>query len=155
MTTINDERIAKLREQIKLQLTDMEMIKRKNLLKQLLFESITKIKDKNDIQKCKEMDDLAQDIITLGTRIIKDETLENQQKLYEIIKENYQFRARRYFRDFLIATEWNFSDDMKFYAIRRIVFDDWIEWLQSLEEGKLRGLSISAPPRTRENRSGY
>lgn len=151
--TDNNERIVKLKEQILLPLTDMEMINRKNLLRQLLFEEITKTKDKNDIEKCKEMDDLAQDIITLGTKIIQIETIENQRRLYEIIKENYQFRARRYFRDFLIAIEWNFADDMKFYAIRSIVFDEWIEWLQSLEDGRLRGLSISAPPRTGKTRT--
>lgn len=142
------DRIEKLKEQLKLPLVDMEVIIRKDLLKKLLYENITKTKDKNDIEKCKEMDDLAQDVITLGTKIIAQETLENQKKLYEIIKENYQFRARRYFRDFLIATEWNFSDDMKLYGVRKLVFDDWAEYLQDLEYGKLRGLSISAPPRT-------
>ena len=68
--------------------------------------------------------------------------------MYEIIKECYQFRGRRYFRDFLIAIEWNFAEDMKLYDIRKLVFDEWVEYLQALEDGNLRGLSISAPPRT-------
>ena len=61
----NDIRIEKLREQIKLPLVDMEMIERKNLLKNLLFDQLTKTKDKNDKNKCQEMDILAQDIIEL------------------------------------------------------------------------------------------
>lgn len=144
----SDEQIQILRQQLKLPLIDMDRIQRLNLLRQLLYSKITKTRDKNDIEKCFEMDGIAQEIIELGSKIIVRETLENQKKLYEIIKENYQFRGRRYFRDFLIATEWNFEDDMKFYNIRKIVFDEWAEYLQSLEEGKLRGLSISAPPRT-------
>lgn len=144
----SDEQIQKLRQQLKLPLIDMDRIQRLNLLRQLLYSQITKTRDKNDIEKCFEMDGIAQEIIELGSKIIKYEDLENQKKLYEIIKENYQFRGRRYFRDFLIATEWNFDDDMKFYNIRKIVFDEWAEYLQNLEEGKLRGLSISAPPRT-------
>lgn len=148
----NDIRIQKLREQIAMPLIDMDMIERKNLLRKLLYEKITKTKDKNDIERCKEMDQLAQEIIILGSKIIVSQSFENQKKLYEIIKENYQFRGRRYFRDFLIATEWNFADDMKFYNIRKLVFDEWAEDLQDLEEGKLRGLSISAPPRTGKTR---
>lgn len=37
---------------------------------------------------------------------------------------------------------------MKLYDIRKLVFDEWVEYLQALEDGDLRGLSISAPPRT-------
>ena len=73
--------------------------------------------------------------------------------MYEIIKECYQFRGRRHFRDFLIAIEWNFAEDAKLYDIRKIAFDEWAEFLQNLEDGNLRGLSISAPPRTRKNSS--
>lgn len=64
----NDIRIEKLREQIKLPLVDMEMIERKNLLKNILYENLTKTKDKNDKNKCQEMDDLAQDIIELRNK---------------------------------------------------------------------------------------
>ena len=63
--TENDIRVEKLREQIKLPLVDMEMIERKNLLKNILYEKLTKTKDKNDKNKCQEMDNLAQDIIEL------------------------------------------------------------------------------------------
>ena len=64
----NDIRIEKLREQIKLPLVDMEMIERKNLLKNLLFDKLTKTKDKNDKIKCQEVDILAQDIIELRNK---------------------------------------------------------------------------------------
>lgn len=145
---MQDENIELLRKQIEMPLTDMEMVIRKDLLRKLLFSKKTKIKDKNDKEKCIEEDKLSREVIELATRIIETESLDNQKKLYKIIKENYQFLARRNFKEFLIAIEWNFSDDMKLYKIRKIVFDEWAEELQSLEDGELRGLSISAPPRT-------
>lgn len=147
----DNERIIELRERLKGDLSKVEAItvlEAKNALKGLLYSQLKKTKDKNDPEKCKEMDDLALEIIRDGSKIIRKETLVNVQKLYEMIKECYQFRGRRYFKDFLIATEWNFDEDMKFYQIRRIVFDEWIEYLQDLEYARLRGLSISAPPRT-------
>lgn len=147
----DDKRIELLKEQLNLPLIDMDRIERMNLLRILLFNKKTKIKDKNDIEKCKEEDIISKKIIQLGSEIINNETFENQKRLYEIIKENYQFRGRRYFKDFLIAIEWNFDNDMKFYNIRKTVFNEWIEYLQLLEYGELRGLSISAPPRTRKN----
>ena len=145
---MQDENIELLRKQIEMPLTDMEMVIRKDLLRKLLFSKKTKTKDKNDKEKCIEEDKLSREVIELATRIIETESLDNQKKLYTIIKENYQFLARRNFKEFLIAIEWNFSDDMKLYKIRKIVFDEWAEELQSLEDGELRGLSISAPPRT-------
>lgn len=148
---MQDENIELLRKQIEMPLTDMEMVIRKDLLRKLLFSKKTKTKDKNDKEKCIEEDKLSREVIELATRIIETESLDNQKKLYTIIKENYQFLARRNFKEFLIAIEWNFSDDMKLYKIRKIVFDEWAKELQALEDGELRGLSISAPPRTREN----
>lgn len=145
---MQDENIELLRKQIEMPLTDMEMVIRKDLLRKLLFSKKTKTKDKNDKEKCIEEDKLSREVIELATRIIETESLDNQKKLYTIIKENYQFLARRNFKEFLIAIEWNFSDDMKLYKIRKIVFDEWAKELQSLEDGELRGLSISAPPRT-------
>ena len=145
---MQDENIELLRKQIEMPLTDMEMVIRKDLLRKLLFSKKTKIKDKNDKEKCIEEDKLSREVIELATRIIEIESLDNQKKLYKIIKENYQFLARRNFKEFLIAIEWNFNDDMKLYKIRKIVFDEWAKELQSLEDGELRGLSISAPPRT-------
>lgn len=147
----NQEQINELRSRLSGNLSNidaMTVIRAKNTLKNMLYAELTKTKDKNDIIKCKEMDDLAQQVIVLGTKIIDKENLVNQQQLYEIIKECYQFRARRYFKDFLIAIEWNFAKDAKLYDIRKIVFDEWIEYLQDLEYARLRGLSISAPPRT-------
>ena len=147
----DNERIIELRERLKGDLSKvdrMTVLEAKNALKGLLYSQLKKTKDKNDPDKCKEMDDLALEIIQEGTKLIRKESLVNVQKLYEMIKECYQFRARRHFKDFLIATEWNFDSDMKLYQIRRIVFDEWAEYLEDLEYGRLRGLSISAPPRT-------
>ena len=99
----NEEKIIELRDRLKGDLSGVDalvIIRAKDALKNLLYAEITKTKDKNDIYKCKEMDDLAQEIIELGTKIIGDENLANQQYLYETIKECYQFRGRRYFKDF-------------------------------------------------------
>lgn len=147
----DNERIEELRQRLKGNLSKvdrMTVLEAKNALKNLLYGQLKKTRDKNDPEKCKEMDDLALEIIQEGTKLIRKESLVNVQKLYEMIKECYQFRGRRYFKDFLIATEWNFDSDMKLYQIRRIVFDEWAEYLEDLEYGRLRGLSISAPPRT-------
>ena len=147
----DSERIVELRERLSGNLEGIDrmiVLEAKNALKGLLYGELKKTKDKNDPEKCKEMDDLALEIIQEGTKLIRKESLVNVQKLYEMIKECYQFRGRRYFKDFLIATEWNFDSDMKLYQIRRIVFDEWAEYLEDLEYGRLRGLSISAPPRT-------
>ena len=64
------------------------------------------------------------------------------------LKEGYQIRGRRDFEKFLIAIEFNYPIDMKFYEIRREVLKDWCKYLEDLEYGRLKGLSISAPPRT-------
>lgn len=147
----DSERIEELRNRLKGDLSKVErmtVLEAKNALKGLLYGQLKKTKDKNDPKKCKEMDDLALEIIQEGTKLIRKESLVNVQKLYEMIKECYQFRGRRHFKDFLIAAEWNFDSDMKLYQIRRVVFDEWAEYLEDLEYGRLRGLSISAPPRT-------
>lgn len=67
------------------------------------------------------------------------------------LKEGYQILGRRDFDKFLIAIEFNYPSDMKFYEIRRSVLRDWCRYLEDLEYGRLKGLSISAPPRTRKN----
>lgn len=59
-----------------------------------------------------------------------------------------QVMARRDFEKFLIAVEWNYPAEMKFYDIRKNVLEEWVKYLESLEYGDLMGLSISAPPRT-------
>lgn len=143
----DEERISKLKEQIEMPLTDKDMIIRKNLLKKILYE---KIKDKNDKEVCQEVDKLSKDILILATKRIKEQglSLEEQQELYKVIKEQYQFLGRRYFEYFLIAVEFEFNADMKFYSIRRCVLKDWAEELQKLEYGDYDGLSISAPPRS-------
>lgn len=115
-----------------------------NLLRQYKYENI---ENKNSIEECKELDDLALETIELGKKIAFEDN-KYIKKAYNIARSCYEFRARRHFKEFLIATEWEYEDEMKFYYPRRMVFDDWIKYLQDLEEGNLDGLSISAPPRT-------
>lgn len=115
-----------------------------NLLRIYKYEEI---EDKNDIEACKEVDEIATEVIRLGKKVL--ETDKRPIKvIYKIIRQCYEFRARRHFKEFLICREWEYEDEMKFYYPRRKVLDEWIEYLQNLEEGKLKGLSISAPPRT-------
>ena len=125
-------------------------LQKMNVLKGLKYELI---KDKNDKEKCIEVDKLANEIISEGYKTIKELPIVEQTELYKMIKENYQFLGRRHLKEFMISIEWDFADDMKFYDIRKVVFDEWIEYLENLEYGILNGLSISAPPRTGKTRS--
>lgn len=79
-------------------------------------------------------------------RISKD--TERLPYVVRYLKEGYQILGRRDFEKFLIAIEFNYPSDMKFYEIRRSVLKDWCKYLEDLEYGRLKGLSISAPPRT-------
>ena len=147
----NEESIKILEEQLNtLDLPAFLKIKKMNVLKLLKYENI---KDKNSKEKCKEVDYLANEIINLGYKTIgKLQAITEQSELYKIIKENFQFLGRRHLKEFMISIEWDFKPDMKFYDIRQIVFDEWIQQLEDLEYGILNGLSISAPPRSRKNR---
>lgn len=148
----NEDRINKLNSIKKLeeQLATIELpvllrLQKINILKLLKYDFI---KEPNSQEKCKEVDELANKIINECYDNISKVSLEEQIEIYKIIKSNYQFLGRRYFKEFMIAIEWDFNQDMKFYDIRKNVFDEWIVYLEQLEYGKLEGLSISAPPRT-------
>lgn len=149
----NEEKIKRdisiLEEQLaRFELPAFLKLQKMNVLKSLKYELI---KDKNDKTKCIKVDRLANEIISEGYKVIKDLSIIEQTELYKMIKENYQFLGRRHLKEFMISIEWEFADDMKFYDIRKNVFDEWIVYLENLEYGVLNGLSISAPPRTREN----
>lgn len=140
------EDIAKLEEQLStLELPALLRLQKYNILKLLKFDFV---KDQNSKEQCKELDDMANKIIDEGYRLIMGATPAEQGELYKLIKSNYQFLGRRHFKEFMIAIEWDFKQDMKFYDIRKNVFDEWIYYLENLEYGTLEGLSISAPPRT-------
>ena len=144
---LHEEEIKKLEEALKKGIEDKELrIESMNLLRYYKYENILE-KKRNDINGCKKLDDLSLEIIKLGKEIVQ-ENKSAVRKIYKIIKQNYEFRARRYFKEFLICKEWEYEDEMKFYYPRRMVLDEWIDYLQKLEEGELQGLSISAPPRT-------
>lgn len=140
------EDIAKLQEQLStLKLPALLRLQKYNVLKLLKFDFV---KDQNSKEMCKEVDEMANKIIDDGYIIIRSLNPEEQAEMYKLIKQNYQFLGRRHFREFMIAIEWDFKPDMKFYDIRKAVFDEWIYYLENLEYGDLEGLSISAPPRT-------
>ena len=143
----HDEEIKKIENSLKLGITDkFQKFEVLNLLRKYKYDNVEE-KDRNDIEKNKELDEIAREVIVLGTELIY-EGHKNQFLILKTIRSCYEFRARRNFRDFLISAEWDFSDDQKFYKPRRMVFDEWIKYLESLEKGDLKGLGISAPPRT-------
>lgn len=100
-------------------------------------------------ERVEELDRVANLLIDRSMELIEEsEYTEGKVKLAGYIKEAYQVLARRDFEKFLIAIEWNYPFDMKFYDIRREVLKDWVKNLEDLEYGVLKLLSISAPPRT-------
>lgn len=52
------------------------------------------------------------------------------------------------FVHFLHCMEWNQPADKQFFSSRANIISDDAHWLEQLEFGKLKGLAISAPPRT-------
>lgn len=52
------------------------------------------------------------------------------------------------FHHYLLAMEWNFAPENKFYTNRFCVMKDWAEQLQKLEDGDYEILGLSAPPRS-------
>lgn len=103
-------------------------------------------------EKVVELDKWAEYMIKKASEYIKvSKDTERLPYVVRYLKEGYQILGRRDFEKFLIAIEFNYPSDMKFYEIRRNVLKDWCKELEDLEYGRLKGLSISAPPRTREN----
>ena len=108
----------------------------------------------NDKEACRELDRYAMMFIEEGTRFVNESNNQvHRVKIAKQLKEAYQVMGRRDFEKFLIAIEWNFPMEMRFYDIRKNVLYDWAKELEKLEYGTYKGLSISAPPRTRQN--GY
>ena len=112
-----------------------------------LSENVLNGFEKNE--QVEELDKWANYLIEKASRYIQ--ISKDREKLpYAVryLKEGYQILGRRDFEKFLIAIEFNYPSDMKFYEIRRSVLKDWCKYLEDLEYGRLKGLSISAPPRT-------
>ena len=148
------EKIKEDIKELEKQLTEIELpaflkLQKMNVLRGLKYELI---KDKNSKEACKEPDDIANEIINEGYKVIQELLPLEQTELYKMIKSNYEFLGRRHLKEFMISIEWEYESDMKFYEIRKIVFDEWIQYLEDLEYGVLNGLSISAPPRTGKTR---
>lgn len=141
--------IKRLEEQMHISMPVLLKMQKMDVLKLLKYEFV---KDKNSKEECHDIDAIANNIIDIGYRNISKAEEKDQKEIYKLIKSNYQFLGRRHLKEFMMAIEWEFAEDMKFYDIRKIVLDDWIKDLEALEYGILNGLSISAPPRSRENR---
>lgn len=126
----------------------IKVLEKMHLLLYLLVEE--KEEDElNDVNKCREIDYWAREILEAGLIGIKGKGKQVKKlKIVEWMKECYQVLGRRHFEDFLIAIEWNYKPENKFYDIRKNVLKDWVGELEKLELGEYKGLSISAPPRT-------
>lgn len=149
-----EKEIDILKEQLKIEMPKFMELQKKNLLAVYLYKNIY-VRDKNDKNECKEVDDLCKEVIIEGSREIRN--LEETEKIIElnkIIEQSYQIRGRRYFEDFLISVEYEFEYDGKFYEIRKRVLREWVKYLEALEYGELKGLSISAPPRSGKTACG-
>ena len=122
------------------------------LLEELEYESEEVLNGIKEDERVEELDRVAKKLIERGMELIRDsEYNEGKVRIAGYIKEAYQVLGRRDFEKFLIAIEWNYPRDMKFYDIRENVLRDWVKDLEDLEYGRLKILSISAPPRTRKN----
>lgn len=139
--------IKRLEEQMHINMPVLLKMQKMDVLKLLKYEFV---KDKNSKEECHDIDAIANNIIDIGYRNISKAEEKDQKEIYKLIKSNYQFLGRRHLKEFMMAIEWEFAEDMKFYDIRKIVLDDWIKDLEALEYGILKGLSISAPPRSRK-----
>lgn len=119
------------------------------LLEELENESDEVLNGFTEDERVEELDRVAKKLIAKGMELIKDsEYNDGKVRIAGYIKEAYQVLGRRDFEKFLIAIEWNYPKDMKFYDIRENVLRDWVKDLEDLEYGRLKILSISAPPRT-------
>ena len=122
------------------------------LLEELEYERDEVLNGFIEDERVKELDRVAKKLIDRGMELIRDsEYNDGKVRIAGYIKEAYQVLGRRDFEKFLIAIEWNYPKDMKFYDIRENVLRDWVKDLEDLEYGRLKILSISAPPRTRKD----
>lgn len=153
-----EEAVAKLREGIKLEgrnvhekysIVEAIRLLMVRLLEELEGEKEEILNGEKEDERVKEVDKVAKLLIERGMELIEaSEYTEGKVRIAGYIKEAYQVLGRRDFEKFLIAIEWNYPRDMKFYGIRQNVLREWAKYLEDLEYGKLKLLSISAPPRT-------
>lgn len=109
-------------------------------------EELNGIKEREEI---KEIDETARRLVRKGSEYIKESRdREKLKKVVEYIKEGYQTLGRREFEAFLKAIEYNYPREMKFYEPRRKILREWCRELEELEYGRVKGISLSAPPRT-------
>ena len=155
------EAVARLRAGIELEGRNIH--ERYNIveaIRLLMVKLLEEIEDESDEilngfvedERVQELDRVAKKLIEKGMELIKDsEYNDGKIRIAGYIKEAYQVLGRRDFEKFLIAIEWNYPKDMKFYDIRENILREWVKYLEDLEYGRLKILSISAPPRTRKD----
>lgn len=158
-----EEAVAKLRAGIKLEgrnvhekysIVEAIRLLMIRLLEDLEGEKAEILNGFIEDERVEELDRVAKLLIERSMELIgESEYTEGKIRLAGFIKEAYQVLARRDFEKFLIAIEWNYPSDMKFYEIRRNVLNSWARHLEDLEYGRLKLLSISAPPRTGKTRN--
>lgn len=109
-------------------------------------EELNGIKEREEI---KEIDETARRLIRKGMEYIKESRdRERLPNVVRYIKEGYQTLGRREFEAYLKAIEYNYPREMKFYEPRRKILREWCRELEDLEYGRVKGISLSAPPRT-------
>jgi len=158
-----EEAVAKLREGIKLEgrnvhekysIVEAIRLLMIRLLEELEGEKAEILNGFIKDERVEELDRVAKLLIERSMELIEEsEYTDGKIRLAGFVKEAYQVLARRDFERFLIAIEWNYPTDMKFYGIRQNVLSSWAKYLEDLEYGRLKLLSISAPPRTGKTRN--
>lgn len=161
------EAILKLREDLKLEYRTVHEkfleIQKVHLMLYYLKEEVeslnltqSELNGFEENEAIKALDECSDELIEKIKRfLILSQDNSRIMQIANYLKDAYQVSARRNFEKFLIAIEYNYPRDMKFYDIRKNVLKEWVEYLENLEYGRLKGLSISAPPRTRENDSRW
>ena len=71
-----------------------------------------------------------------------------RQRALTVLRTQYEYRARFFFEDFLVAMEWNRPPEKRFYEPRKQVLQEVVRDLQDLADGKIHVYGLSMPPRT-------
>ena len=66
-----------------------------------------------------------------------------RQRALTILRTQYEYRARFFFEDFLVAMEWNRPPEKRFYEPRKQVLQEVVRDLQDLADGKIHVYGLS------------
>lgn len=101
--------------------------------------------------KIENMKRTCRELIRYVNEHLSEIPAQNEQRtkgIYNYLRKAHILMAPYSFHHYLVAMEWNYPIEGKFYSNRICVMRDWVERLQRLEDGELEGLGISAPPRS-------